>query len=146
MTPLQKNLTYLLKQNNLSIAKAEKLAGLRLSTLRNIIRGQSKNPTLEVLKKIALFFECSVSDLTEKNMTANENEHFLELIDYQTLENFSGVIRETFEKNNMYLTFSKYYKIQKECYEYSIQNNSREIDLKFLKWIIAKEANYNEKD
>ncbi len=145
MTPLQKNLTALVKLKSISIAEVERQSGLRHGTLRNILQGKSKNPRIDILEALAKFFHCSISQMTGSSGDISPNRYFV-TADLNLLNCFANQTKKVCEQNDINLSFAKFCEIQKECYEYSIQNNSREIDLKFLKWIIAKEANYNEKD
>lgn len=62
----------LCRQHNITINKLATLSGVRQSTIDNIIKGNSRNPTMITLHKIALAF----------SMTLSEFLDFAELNDY----------------------------------------------------------------
>lgn len=47
-------ITNLCKENNLSINRLASICGLRQSTVSNILNGNSKNPTISLIKKYAM--------------------------------------------------------------------------------------------
>ena len=47
-------ITNLCKENNLSINRLASICGLRQSTVSNILNGNSKNPTMSLIKKYAM--------------------------------------------------------------------------------------------
>lgn len=52
----------LCKERNITINKLATLAGIRQSTIDNIIRGTSKNPKVLTLHKIAIVFGMTLSE------------------------------------------------------------------------------------
>ena len=62
----------LCKQRGIAINKLATMSGVRQSTLDNIVRGNTKNPRIKTLHKIANTF----------NMTVSEFLDFKELNDY----------------------------------------------------------------
>lgn len=55
----------LCKSRNITINKLATLAGLKQSTIDNIIRGTSKNPKVRTLHKIAAVFGMTLSELLD---------------------------------------------------------------------------------
>lgn len=63
----------LCKENNLSINRLASICGLRQSTISNILNGNSKNPTINSIKKIcnglgislATFFDDPIFDFVD---------------------------------------------------------------------------------
>ncbi len=55
----------LCKSHNITINKLATLAGLKQSTIDNIIRGASKNPEVRTLHKIAAVFGMTLSELLD---------------------------------------------------------------------------------
>lgn len=55
----------LCKQHNITINKLATLSGIRQSTIDNIIKGSSKNPTTITLHKIALAFSMTLSEFLD---------------------------------------------------------------------------------
>ncbi len=62
----------LCKQRGIAINKLATMSGVRQSTLNNIVRGNTKNPRIKTLHKIANTF----------NMTVSEFLNFKELNDF----------------------------------------------------------------
>ena len=65
------------QERGITLNKLASLSGLRQSTLDNIAKGNSKNPTLRTLHRIAVGLNMTVSELLdfdEMNETAFENE------------------------------------------------------------------------
>lgn len=140
MTPLQKKLNDLIELKALSIAEVERKSGLRNSTLRNILLGKSINPRIDVIEKLAKFFDCDVYKLIDSNEDiSNKNQR--EDADLKLLSDFANLIKEKCEKEDLKISLSRFYEIQKECYKYSTQNDLQTLDEKFLNWYIQKEKN-----
>lgn len=67
----------LCKERNITINKLATLSGITQSTLDNLIRGNTKNPKLKTLHKIATGFDMTISELLdfpEMNNTVFEDE------------------------------------------------------------------------
>ena len=60
---IKNNLRKLLSNAKISVRDFERRAGLKSSTIQNILRGRSKNPTIKVLQLIAQELNCSVDSL-----------------------------------------------------------------------------------
>ncbi|MDO4492742.1 MAG: helix-turn-helix transcriptional regulator [Clostridia bacterium] len=58
-------ITKLCKQEGITINRLATLAGLKQSTVDNIIRGTSKNPKVRTLHKIAVVFGMTLSELLD---------------------------------------------------------------------------------
>lgn len=52
-------------ERNFSLNKLASLSGLRQSTLENIAKGNTQNPTLRTLHRIAVGLDMSVSELLD---------------------------------------------------------------------------------
>ncbi len=65
MSNLSKNLRKLRELKGLSQEKLARLASVSNNTIIKIEAGKNKNPTLEILKKIAKVLEISIDDLTK---------------------------------------------------------------------------------
>ena len=55
----------LCRQRRLSINKLANMSNIKQSTLDNIIHGNSKNPTIQTLHKIALAFHMTVAEFLD---------------------------------------------------------------------------------
>jgi DNA-binding Xre family transcriptional regulator len=74
---ISKRLTDICKERDITINKLATLSGITQSTMRDIMVGQTKNPTLKTLHKIAIGLEMTVSELLdfdEMNTTIFEDE------------------------------------------------------------------------
>ena len=61
MSDLKTRIKDKLSQKNISASALEKKAGIRPSTLQNILQGRSKNPSIDVLQAVARSLSCTVS-------------------------------------------------------------------------------------
>ena len=70
----------LCSKNNITINKLATLAGLKQSTVDNIIRGTSKNPKVRTLHKIATVFGMTLSEFLNfpelNNYSIDDEEEF----------------------------------------------------------------------
>ncbi|NRA89556.1 MAG: helix-turn-helix transcriptional regulator [Simkaniaceae bacterium] len=140
MTNLKNNLNVLLDKNNLSVSEAERLAGLRISALRNILRGQSKNPSVEILSKLAALFQCSISELMGESIDI-KNKHFQTQIDnFEFFVDFSNFVKTFCEEKHVMLSYKKFSNIQSESYDYTVENKLKTMDKNFTKWLLQKET------
>lgn len=55
----------LCKENGITINRLATLSGIRQSTIDNIIHGNSKNPKIRTLHKIAAVFEMTLSEFLD---------------------------------------------------------------------------------
>ena len=65
------------REKKITLNKLATLSGIRQSTLDNIAKGNSKNPTLRTIHRIAVGLDMTVSEFlnfTEMNETVFENE------------------------------------------------------------------------
>ena len=67
MTAISRHIKEKMVEKGLSAHALEKLAGLKLSAVQNIIYGRSKNPSVNILIPIAQALGCTVSDLLEED-------------------------------------------------------------------------------
>jgi len=61
-----------LNEQNLSVAALEKKAGLKMSAVRNILRGQTRKPSAYTLKKISDALNCKIDDLLVEDHINNK--------------------------------------------------------------------------
>ena len=72
-----KRLDDLCKQRNITLNKLATLSGIKQSTLNNIMKGNTRNPNIRTLLRIATGLEITVSELLdfeEINNTIFEDE------------------------------------------------------------------------
>lgn len=74
---IAKRISQICKDNKITINKLATLSGLRQSTLENIVKGNTKNPTLRTLHRIAVGLNMTVAELLDfeiMNEAVFENE------------------------------------------------------------------------
>jgi transcriptional regulator with XRE-family HTH domain len=74
---IAKRIGQICRKKQISLNKLATLSGLRQSTLDNIAKGNTKNPTLRTLHRIAVGLDMTVSEFLnfeELNETVFENE------------------------------------------------------------------------
>lgn len=60
-----KRIRQICNDKNITLNKLADLSGLRQSTLENIVKGNTKNPTLRTLHRIAVGLNMTVSELLD---------------------------------------------------------------------------------
>lgn len=131
---IKNNITRLLKERDWTISDLEKKLGLNRS-VSNILRGTSKNPTIELLTSVAKAFNIEINDLLEEPVkNTGTNTKLL-------LETCAVVINQidsmSVSKN---LSYNIVISIIKKVYEYSIQLDLKTIDKNFVQWTISSYA------
>ena len=73
--PIGIKIKQMIDNKKLSVARLEKIAGLQKGTVRDIIVGKSKNPTINTLTKICKALECTFNDLLSNEwMRSHRNQ------------------------------------------------------------------------
>lgn len=129
-TTIKNNITRLLKERDWSIADLERKLGLNRS-VSNILRGSSKNPTIELLTSIAKAFNIEINDLLEESHEHTGTNIKLLLETCTVVLNQIDKIPESKE-----LSYNIVIAIIKKVYEYSIQLKLKEIDKNFVQWTV----------
>lgn len=151
MSALQQKLKVILADQDLSISELERRAGLKPSAVRNILSGQSKNPTAETLLALARTLGCSIEELldvkseikesnsrpegrpdSDKTSPIIENLHFLQKVTNEVI----AVVEKNY--NNRHITLKDMTDFFRETYKYSLKNTYPEVDLKFADWVISR--------
>ena len=133
---LQENLRYLIEKKRLNIAEAERKAGLKIHSIRNIINGKSLNPVLSTLSTIANSLGVTVDQITNVNMAKkcggmsfDDRNFFIDVT--------KSVINELkeYEEPVELITVQK---IIEDSYIYSSRKNPKKVDKDFISWIIEE--------
>lgn len=72
-----KRLSQLCKEKHITVNKLATLSGITQSTVEDLMKGKTKNPTLKTLHKLSIGLDMSVSELLdfpEMNETLFEDE------------------------------------------------------------------------
>lgn len=129
---IKNNINRLLGERTWRVADLDHKIGHGRS-VKNILNGSSKNPTIEILKSIAHAFNVEIQDL----LVEQEN---IESVNLPLLsDTYSKVIQaiETLPKSIVF-THSNVTLLVKETYEYSIKLKLAGADTNFIKWLIQK--------
>ncbi len=140
---LQNNIKHRLAQMDITVAELERRAGLKPSTVSNILLGRSKSPHLETVYATAKALGCMVDDLIHEN---NKPEPILDLLQIRLSKiNWTPTLLiESIEFVQMYLTQHNL-KVDSgnviacilELYIYSSEGSGK-FDNQFAIWYIEK--------
>lgn len=137
---LQQQIRERMLDKNLSVAALERKAGLRMSAVRNILRGQSKRPSAENLRAIAKTLECSITDLIGPDPEAaappEPKGSSIRFTEPQLLLDSSKIIVEILSSKDHSLTVENVLDLIGQVYLYSAQNQESEIDTRFANWVV----------
>ena len=136
-TALQRNLSKILEERQVQIPDAERRAGMNTNTIRHILTGSSKNPSLNTIKAIADSLDTTVdalmSDLPQ-DLNTTLNQEKLELFE----KIVSAIINYLIKNKLSDITFMKINQVIQEVYLYSIDSKPFVIDTRFIEWSIKK--------
>lgn len=124
-----------LKERNKDTRNAERLSGLPRNTIRNILIGNSLNPTIETLYSIAKYLDCTIDELignqpiskSRKKLEWNKSL-FFSILEY---------LLNHIEENNLKVTFDQVFFLVEEIYEYSVLIKNKQFDKEFADWVIS---------
>lgn len=148
MSRLKQKIQQKMTETDLSVAELEREAGLKGSTLRNILTGNSLNPTAGTLKALAKFFECSIDELVGETghsprLTTNTDEKYVEYQKISQPELFIEVVKtvlEAFTKQNKELVTAKVLEIVRECYLFFLKKEVKKPNKDFVEWIVEEKV------
>jgi len=148
-TKLTENIRQKLSTKNISVSELERRAGLKQSTLQNILYGRSKNPSIETIKSIARELNCSIEELigeldylnpnTLNNPNHKEQEEALDehpwnpVLFIKTIE----MVQSILDAKKITLPKKQVLASVDEVYRYS-NGVSDEVDRRFAEWIVDK--------
>lgn len=143
---IQQQLKTRMEARGLNSSSLEKIAGVNRSSVRNIINGLSRKPSLETLKAISEVLECSVSDLVGyeiedkpkslPKVRAPNHKWNYDLYLSALNEVNKQLSLYDITKDNTKLAWVT--NIINEVYNYSCEQNLSEADFHFTKWLVAK--------
>jgi transcriptional regulator with XRE-family HTH domain len=148
MSNLQLKLKTYLQDQNLSVAELERRAGLKTSAVKNILSGQSKKPSGEMLLSISRVFGCTITDLlgepeeTSPSLVSSKvNECMSQNVaDLQFFSKATNIVSDLIEHNykEKTITLGNLVNIIWEVYNYSMKNTYPKVDAKFAEWFIER--------
>ena len=132
---LQRNLEKLIRDKNYHITELERKIGAKKNSVYNILSGASKKPSAELLQSIADSFGITVKDLYS---TETYDPYFLTEADMLLMQNISSEIKKELLRSSVKATWVDFANLLKESFDYSIISPEKQLDEKFIKWLIQK--------
>lgn len=142
---LQEQIKTHIQENKISTKALERQAGLKESSVKNILSGRSNNPGIEVVIAIAEALDCSVDELIGRSTSRSSNVNNI-VEDHKTktsltwnAELYQDCVREVekyLQSQNFNPSNEQILYFIKEAYTYSTQADNNQADLRFIKWII----------
>lgn len=137
---LQEQIESRMHDKNLNARELERRAGLKISAVRNILSGQSKNPGIEVIAAIAKLLNCSTDELLgleqEKSKAESAKQKIISIWDYSLYENCLKEVHSYLQSKNVKPQAEQILFFIREAYIYSLEGKDKKADLRFIKWII----------
>ena len=137
---LKENIRLKLEKAGLNTNQAESMAGLKISAIRNILNGKSKNPGIDVIHSLAKILNCSIDELitTPNFAKASSQDKDNPIENYALFINIATLIANHLKEKDIEVPQSRYIKFIKEVYEYAIIRNDELIDKEFIEWYVGK--------
>lgn len=137
---LQEQIESRMQEKNLNARELERRAGLKISAVRNILSGQSKNPGIEVIAAIAKLLNCSTDELLGleqgKAKAESTKQKVISIWDYSLYENCLKEVNNYLSQKNVKPQAEQILLFIREAYIYSLEGKDKKADLRFIKWII----------
>jgi transcriptional regulator with XRE-family HTH domain len=137
---IQEQLRTRIPDKNLNARELERRAGLKMSAVRNILSGNSKNPGIEVIAAIAKALECSTDELLgiehKKDKAEQQKQKVIEIWDFALYENCLKEVQNYLQIKNLKPQAEQILFFIREAYIYSLEGRDKKADLRFIKWII----------
>lgn len=141
---LQEEILNRMKEKNLSIAVLERKAGLHIHSVRNIVKGRSKNPSARSLQAIAEVLECTILDLMNIPYSGGTNivkSNAAKSVDSSTpvhlelMEDCFKAMMKVIQDKKIPLSTYDFLDYIMKIYSYSTKEEPHKVELKFVKWI-----------
>lgn len=134
---IKNNINRLLKERDWKVAHLEKKLG-STRAVTNILRGSSKNPTIDVLHSIAQAFNVEIQDL----LIEQEN---IDQVNLSLLRDSYTKVIQAIEPISKFVSFThnNVISLVKETYDYSLKLKLNSADDNFIKWLITQYYNTN---
>ncbi|MBP9692774.1 MAG: helix-turn-helix transcriptional regulator [Alphaproteobacteria bacterium] len=144
MIILKEKIIEKINERNLSISKLERKAGLTIHSLRNLLKGNIKNPRVDILSATAKALECSVLDFIipssfstrfeQKKYILNKKKNTLDHPDFMIA--CSNVVTSLLKEKALILSLDDYFDTITTLYFYSLTIDPRTPDIKFAEWLL----------
>lgn len=127
-----------LREQHISASALEKKAGIRPSTLQNILQGRSKNPSLEILKAAASALGCTISELVGENSVPLESVILVDEWVPEIYVQAVWLIGEACRKRKISFSRSSFFKAVRQIYTYALRYKKTKIDQDFADWVVTQ--------
>lgn len=146
---LREKILELMEAKNLSIAELERLAGLSIHSVRNILKGRVKKPSAQAIQAIADALECPVEYLMSSTSAAEagfpqdlnrKTKKPRPLLEHPELmiECLDKILKELTAKGAD-ISIDEYFDVVKKVYLYSSREEPRDIDMRFTAWLFENQ-------
>jgi transcriptional regulator with XRE-family HTH domain len=125
----------------LPVSVLEREAGLKTNAIRNILLGNSKNPSAETVKAIASILNCSIDELLDTTIKPSENNRKHELLEIEYLTLYKDSVAEAvslFEKHNKFAKYKDICFLSIEIYLFASKDKEKKVDKKFSEWLFSR--------
>lgn len=139
---LQNRIREKMESAHLTVASLERQANIPPSTIHKILRGDNKNPGIEILWAIAKVLQCRVDYFINEN-----EEQALDVIGAKIpfipnlYSECVAFVAEYFTSNKVQVSLGEAFPIIKEIYTYCLDRPDASLDKRFAKWILEKNFN-----
>ena len=139
-----------MEAKNLSIAELERLAGLSIHSVRNIVKGRIKRPSAQSLQAIAEALECSIVDLVDSSpLSMDEHSYAAQrrkrnsppLIHHTLMLECCSVVIDVANEYKNELSIDDYLDMVKKIYTYSSKEDPIKLDMRFAQWLVETQLN-----
>lgn len=130
---LKKRIQKKLKEKNLSITNAEKLAGIGRGSLWYFLDGRTKSPSLENLYAISKILDCSLAELLEINSQLNI-EGALKTFNLPLYNSIIELATKFILEKNLSLESEIFLKLVKDIYYFCLSEKLGILDKEFAIW------------
>ncbi|MBY0264063.1 MAG: helix-turn-helix transcriptional regulator [Holosporales bacterium] len=138
MSALSLRIKKKLVEHNLSASALERKAGIRPSTLQNILQGRSKNPSIEVLQSVAQALNCSVSELLGENHALPETLVKAEKWVPEVYVNATQAVWAVCKKRQLDISKKLFFQAVEQVYAYCSQYDRVNVDKDFADWVVMQ--------
>ena len=138
MSALSLRIKKKLLEHNLSASALERKAGIRPSTLQNILQGRSKNPSVDVLQSVAQALGCSVSELFGETHALPETLIKAEKWVPEMYVNATQAVWAACKKRQLEMSKKLFFQAVEQVYAYCSQYDKVLVDKDFADWVVMQ--------
>ena len=137
---LQDQIKTRMEDKKLTARDLERDAGLKISAVRNVLNGYSKNPGIELIAAIAKLLDCSTDELlgveSRKGKSEANKQKTIDVWDFALYENCLKEVQSYLHSKSLKPQAEQILFFIREAYIYSVEGKGSKADLRFIKWII----------